>query len=96
MDIKRTLTTIGKSTFVKYYYNFKHLSTEECIDKFEESYTLKSKKSRTGHAKMIFNHNMHLEALQIIADSEKTDLKTLEKTLEIMKNELATLKFRKH
>lgn len=33
---------------------------------------------------------MHLEALQIIADSEKTDLKTLEKTLEIMKNELAT------
>ena len=87
MDIKRTLTTIGKSTFVKYYYNFKHLSTEECIDKFEESYTLKSKKSRTGHAKMIFNHNMHLEALQIIADSEKTDLKTLERTLEIMKNE---------
>lgn len=79
MDIKRALTTIGKSTFVKYYYNFKHLSTEECIDKFEESYTLKSKKSRTGHAKMIFNHNMHLEALQIIADSEKTDLKNIRK-----------------
>ena len=36
MDLIRTLNSVGKSTFVKYYYAFKKKSREECIAMFEE------------------------------------------------------------
>lgn len=39
MDLIRTLNSVGKSTFVKYYYNFKNKSREECISSFSENYT---------------------------------------------------------
>ena len=55
MDLIRTLNSIGKSTFVKYYYNFKNKSRDACILAFEENYTDKAKNTRVGHAQRIFN-----------------------------------------
>ena len=76
MDLIRVLNSVGKSTFVKYYYNFKNLSRNECVSKFEEDYTDKAKSTRTGHAQRIFRENKHIEALQIIINSNRVDLKT--------------------
>lgn len=36
----------------------------------EENYTDKSKKSRTGHARMIFNNAWNIEALEVIKASK--------------------------
>ena len=59
--------------FVKYYYNFKDKSRDECIMLFDEDFTDKAKGTRTGHAQRIFRENKHLEALTIIADSNRVD-----------------------
>ena len=47
MDLIRTLNSVGKSTFVKYYYNFKNQSRDECILRFDENFTDKAKSTRT-------------------------------------------------
>ena len=49
MDLVRVLNSVGKSTFVKYYYNFKDKSRDECIMLFDEDFTDKAKGTRTGH-----------------------------------------------
>ena len=87
MDLIRTLNSIGKSTFVKYYYNFKNKSREACILAFEENYTDKAKNTRVGHAQRIFNENKNLEALEIIATSSRVDIQTLQRAREILKEE---------
>lgn len=88
MDLARTLNSIGKSTFVKYYYNFKNYPTEKCINSFEESYTDKAKTTRTGHAKRIFREGMQKEALRIIINSEKVDKETISRAFEIFNSEV--------
>lgn len=87
MDLPRILNSIGKSTFVKYYYNFKNRNREECIDAFDENYTDKAKATRTGHAQRIFRENMQFEALKIIVDSKRVDPSTIHRTKEIMLKE---------
>ncbi len=47
MTTERLLNSIGKATFIKYYYAFKNQSREYCIKNFEESYTSKAKSSKT-------------------------------------------------
>ncbi|MDR1630143.1 MAG: hypothetical protein LBS36_08035 [Oscillospiraceae bacterium] len=84
MDLIRVLNSVGMSTFIKYYYNFKNKSREECITAFEEPYTDKAKSTRTGHAQRIFRENMHLEALEIIAKSNRVDPITAHSAKEIM------------
>lgn len=73
MDLIRTLNSVGKSTFIKYYYNFKNNSREACIMQFEEPFTDKAKLTRTGHAQRIFREGMNIEALKIIVDSVRVD-----------------------
>lgn len=87
MDLPRILNSIGKSTFVKYYYNFKNRNREECIDAFDENYTDKAKATRTGHAQRIFRENMQFEALKIIVDSKRVDPSTIHRAKEIMLKE---------
>ena len=87
MDLIRILNSIGKSTFVKYYYCFRDESREECIAQIDENYTEKAKATRTGHAKRIFRENKHIEALKIIANSNRLDVVTREKAREILLNE---------
>ena len=43
MDLERTLNSVGKSTFVKYYYDFRDKNRDECIKAFHEDYTDKAK-----------------------------------------------------
>lgn len=87
MDLIRTLNSVGKSTFVKYYYCFKDRSPDECIAQFDENYTDKAKRSRTSHAKHIFREFKNLEALEIIVNSERVDDSTRNKAKQILLHE---------
>ena len=87
MDLIRVLNSVGKSTFVKYYYNFKNLSRDECVSMFEEDYTDKAKSTRTGHAQRIFRENRHKDALEIILKSDRVDYITRSKAKEILVKE---------
>jgi len=87
MDLVRVLNSVGKSTFVKYYYNFKDKSRDECIMLFDEDFTDKAKGTRTGHAQRIFRENKHIEALTIIADSNRVDDTTRKRAMEILMQE---------
>ena len=87
MDLIRTLNSVGKSTFVKYYYNFKNKSREECIDLFDENYTDKAKATRTGHAQRIFREDKNIEALELILQSNRVDDYTLKVAREILAQE---------
>ena len=87
MDLVRVLNSVGKSTFVKYYYNFKNLSRDECVSMFEEDYTDKAKSTRTGHAQRIFRENRHMDALEIILKSDRVDYITRSKAKEILVKE---------
>ena len=87
MDLIRTLNSVGKSTFVKYYYCFKDKSRDECIAQFDEDYTDKAKSTRTGHAQRIFRENKNLEALEIIIKSERVDEATRKQAKQILLQE---------
>lgn len=84
MDLVRTLNSIGKAIFVKYYYDFKTKSREACIGCFSESFTDKAKSTRTGHAQRIFRENKHIEALEIIIQSNRLDDETISRAKEIL------------
>lgn len=87
MDLIRTLNSIGKSTFVKYYYCFRDKSRDECISQINEDYTDKAKSTRTGHAQRIFRENKNIEALKIIVNSNRVDSITREQAREILMSE---------
>ena len=87
MDLVRTLNSVGKSTFIKYYYNFKNNSREACIMQFEESFTDKAKLTRTGHAQRIFREGMNIEALKIIVESVRVDVEIRKRAKEILDEE---------
>jgi len=87
MDLVRTLNSVGKSTFVKYYYNFKNESRDACIVAFEENYTDNAKSTRVGHAQRIFRENKHIEALEIIIASSRVDAETWKRAKEILSSE---------
>ena len=84
MNLVRTLNSVGKSTFIKYYFNFKNDSRDKCILMFDEDYTDKAKGTRTGHAQRIFREGKHLEALNIIINSERVDEAAKKKAKEIL------------
>ena len=73
--------------FVKYFQNYKDKSRDECIMLFDEDFTDKAKGTRTGHAQRIFRENKHLEALTIIADSNRVDDATRKRATEILRAE---------
>ena len=87
MDLTRVLNSVGKSAFVKYYYNFKNLNRDECVSRFEEDYTDKAKNTRTGHAQRIFKENQHIAALEAIIKSDRVDFITRSKAKEILAKE---------
>ena len=87
MDLERTLNSVGKSTFVKYYYDFRDKSRDECIKAFSEDYSDKAKGTRTGHAQRIFRENKNIDALRIIIASNRVELETIRKAKEILAKE---------
>ena len=54
---------------------------------FDEDFTDKAKGTRTGHAQRIFRENKHIEALTIIADSNRVDDTTRKRATEILRAE---------
>lgn len=87
MTLEKILNNIGKSTFIKYYNNFKNKTREECINAIEENFTEKSKGTRTSHAQRIFREKMNIEALKIIISSNKIDESTRKKATELLLTE---------
>ena len=87
MDLERTLNSVGKSTFVKYYYDFRDKSRDECIKAFSEDYSDKAKGTRTGNAQRIFRENKNIDALRIIIASNRVELETIRKAKEILAKE---------
>lgn len=87
MDLVRTLNSVGKAIFVKYYYDFKTKTREDCIACFVESFTDKAKSTRTGHAQRIFRENKHIEALNIIIQSNRLDSEIINRAKEILRTE---------
>jgi hypothetical protein len=88
IDVYRLLNSIGKATFIKYYYNFKDKSRDYCIHAFEENFTNKAKSSKAGHAQMIFNRGWEKDALEIIVSSKRLDDFVIIKAKEILNSEV--------
>lgn len=81
------LNKIGKSTFIEHYYDFKHDLTP--ADDLPEDFTTNSKRSRTSKARKIFREGLHLEALQIIINSNRLDPKIVNRAKEIYEKEIS-------
>lgn len=88
MDLNKTLNAVGKAVFVKYYYIFMNMKSEDCLEMFTENYTDKSKKNRVYSAKMIFRERKELKALKIICASKRVDSKTKDRAMEIFSKEI--------
>lgn len=87
MNLNKTLNAVGKAVFVKYYYVFMNMPTNDCMEMFTEDYTEKSKKNRVYHAKMIFRKGKQYDALKIIFTSQKVNQKTRNKAIQIYSKE---------
>lgn len=87
MDLDRVFNSIGKTTFIKYYYNFKNKSRDACIIGFEEDYTDNAKQSRTSSAQRIFREGLQKEALRIIINSKVED-SVIDRAREILIDEI--------
>ncbi len=75
MDIYRLLATIGKKFFYENYEDIENERYDVIYEKYKGVYTEKSIKSRYGHGRMIFNHNLQDEAMEIVLNSNaKIDL----------------------
>lgn len=84
MDLTKTINAVGKAVFVKYFYVFAYMTEEDCMEMFTENYTERSKKNRIARAKAIFRHRKQYEALKIICNSPKINLKTRNRALRII------------
>ena len=67
------------STFVRYYGLFadENLSNQQVIERLREDITDKSQNSRTAHARSIFREGLETQALELIANSKRTDDETI-------------------
>ena len=83
MNVEKCLKVVGKAVFIKYYYVFANIPDEDHMEMFMENYTEKSKKNRIAYAKAVFRHRKQYEALKIVCNSPKIDLKTRNRALRI-------------
>ncbi len=86
--IARDLQTLGMSTFVEYYYDFKNLTNQELFDKFEQdkNWSLTSKQTKVSVARNIFKKNHQRHTLELIL-SGRADENTIAKATEIYTKE---------
>ncbi|HEX5703904.1 MAG TPA: hypothetical protein VFX97_11935 [Pyrinomonadaceae bacterium] len=86
-DLIRLINSIGKSTFVRYYENFRDslLSNQDVIAILPEEYTLKSRISRTTKARRIFREGLEEEALEIISAAQGVDSDTANRAQELLR-----------
>lgn len=85
-ELERWLASIGKSTFVKYYDQFRNLrvSDQEMVDRLPQEYTLKSRRTRVSNARRIFRERLEIEALNVIVGSARVDEETGREALKLL------------
>jgi hypothetical protein len=85
-DLKRLLASIGMSTFVQYYDQFRDpdISDQDMLERLPQDYTLKARRTRVSKARRIFRERLELEALNAILGANKVDEETRKKTTEIL------------
>lgn len=88
MNLIKTLDRVGQEFFVKYYYDFRDKSYDECFECFTENYTNDDKKTKIAHARKIFRVNKQSEALRIIVNSLRVDEDTRKMAEKILFNEI--------
>lgn len=73
MDLARLLKSVGQRTFVTYFDLFadQSLTNQEVVEALPERYTLKARRSKTGHARMIISEGLTIKALEVIAASTR-------------------------
>jgi len=85
-DLNRLIASIGMSTFVKYYDQFRNanISDQDMLDKLPQEYTLKSRRTRVSKARRIFRERLELEALNAIRGASRVDEETRKQASEIL------------
>lgn len=91
-SFEETLNAIGKAAFVRFYYDFKDVTipTDVLAEKIlRESPRARSARQgfRIPRARHIFALGQEFEALELIIDSERVDLKSRQKAKEILEHE---------
>lgn len=73
MDLARLLRSVGQKTFVTYYHLFADstLSNQDVVEQLPERFTLKARRSKTSHARMMFKEGLEVKALEVIAASTR-------------------------
>lgn len=82
-QLQRSLNSIGKRCFVKYFEEFRSSNDVAALLEREEGYTFKACRSRTSHAKSIIKARREQDALDIIIRS-KADALTKNKAAAIL------------
>ena len=79
----RTLNSVGKACFVKYY---EHADDPALAQRIEEAepYTRKSCQSRASHLLSIIRHGRAKDALAIIAKARNVDAETRRKAGDLL------------
>lgn len=85
-DLNRLLTSIGMSTFVKYYDQFRNpnISDQDMLERLPQDYTLKARRTRVSKARRIFRERLELEALNAILGANRVDEETRKQATEIL------------
>lgn len=86
VDVKTLLNKIGRNIFIEYYHDFKNGQNIE--EKLPSYLSLSSKQSRITSARKIFINNLHIEALELIANSNRLEEETLDRAKVILKSEI--------
>lgn len=86
-SLKRTLNSVGKSCFVKYYDDFKdtNISKEALIETISsnEDYDEGATLTRVNSARRIFKYDMENEALNLIINSKRIDFNVKQKAISL-------------
>lgn len=86
------LNSIGKSIFVKYYYEFKDGSfdnqrmAQKLFDENPKASSVGAQSTRISNARGIFENKLHIDALENIVHS-KVDSVTIENAKKLLREE---------
>jgi hypothetical protein len=93
-QLDRSLRSIGKACFVKYFYNFRDAEMEDydLIERLmvEENYQESGCKIRVSQARRIFRENREIDALRGISRSERVSIECLDRSKVILAECLST------
>ncbi len=92
LEVVRLLKTIGKSTFIKYYNEFKNKNKEQLhriFDKNRGKWSESSIKTKINTGIRIFEENLEKEALKITISSCQVDKETVKKANEVYYSEFS-------